>query len=272
MYHDSERKKKPYVWIIILVLAVAFVNTPFFKRTRLLRTTKSAASYLIYPFKVVGTAAWNGTVHGTSNIFRIRGVDRENERLKQDIEEIKAKLVLAEDLSRENRSLREAIGFRLRYTGSRLVAAEIIGRSSSNWFEVIEINRGFSEKVVPDTAVINDEGLVGRVFESSRFTSKVLLVTDPTSAISVVDAETGDMAIASGNTMGPLSIKYMPAGADVKVGDRIVTSGMSDIFPKGILVGRVISVSKKDFDIFQKVEVRPAVDFGRLDKIFTVVR
>lgn len=120
--------------------------------------------------------------------------------------------------------------------------------------------------------MINEEGLVGRVFEVSQFSSKVLLINDPSSAVSIVDASTGDMAIASGNSIGPLTVKYMPAGAEIKAGDRIVTSGMSDIFPKGILVGTVKSFSKKDYDIFQKIEVSPAVNFSRLDKLFVVVR
>ena len=179
---------------------------------------------------------------------------------------------MLDGLERENLMLREALGFKSRFFGGRLVAAEIIGRSSSNWFEVVEINRGQGDNVVPDTAVINSEGLVGRVYEVSRFTSKVLLINDPTSAVSIIDGRTGDMAIASGNSIGPVGIKYMPANADVQVGDKIVTSGLSEIFPKGILVGTVKAISKKDYDIFQKVDVAPAVNFSRLDKLFVLVR
>jgi rod shape-determining protein MreC len=272
MYYDSGRRKNVYVWIVILVIVVGLLNTPAFKGGRLLKASRSIATNVFYPFKLAGTGLWVGTTHGVTGFFHVKGVQKENEQLKADLEEMKAKLVLADDLTRENNSLREAMGFRSRYSGGRLIPAEIVGRTSSNWFEVIEINRGLADNVVPDTAVINHEGLVGRVFESTRFSSKVLLVTDPTSAISIIDPETGDMAIASGNTIGPLGIKYMPASADIKVNDRIITSGMSDIFPKGILVGTVKSVSKKDFDIFQKVDVQPAVNFSKLDKLFVVVR
>jgi rod shape-determining protein MreC len=80
------------------------------------------------------------------------------------------------------------------------------------------------------------------------------------------------MGIASGNSMGPVKIKYMSSNADVRVGDKIITSGMSDIFPKGIIVGFVRSIDKKDYDVFQKVEVSPAVRFSRLDKVFVVAK
>lgn len=72
--------------------------------------------------------------------------------------------------------------------------------------------------------------------------------------------------------MGPLRILYISATAAIKEGDRIATSGMSDIFPKGVTVGVVRSVSKKDYDIFQKVSVGTAVNFSRLDKVFVITK
>ncbi len=80
------------------------------------------------------------------------------------------------------------------------------------------------------------------------------------------------MGIAAGNSIGPLKIQYMSATAAIKEGDKIVTSGMSDIFPKGILIGTVRSVSKRDYDIFQKVDVNAAVIFSKLDKVFVVAK
>lgn len=273
MYYDEGgRNNRIYVWIIVLLLIVAVVNTPFFRRTRILHAARTLSSNVIYPFKYVGTGIWNGTTYAAVNFFRIKGVQKENEKLKTDVSELQSKITVLDGLARENALLREALGFRSRFFGGRLVPAEIIGRSSSSWFEVIEVNRGLADNVAQDTAVVNSEGLVGRVYDVSRFTSKVLLLNDPTSAVSVIDARTGDMAIAAGNSIGPLSIKYMPANADIQVGDRIITSGMSEIFPKGILVGTVKSISKKDYDIFQKVDVNSAVNFSRMDKLFVVVR
>jgi rod shape-determining protein MreC len=272
MYYDGGRRKSIYLWIVVLVLIIAVLNTPSIRRFKLIRAARIISNNIIFPFKYAGTAIYHGVTSGVGNIIGLRGVQKENEGIKSEISDLKARNLLLEQLGRDNQKLREMLGFRSGYYGSRLLPAEIIGRSGSNWFEVIEMNRGAGDNLSTDTAVINEEGLVGRVFEVSKFSSKVLLITDPSSAVSVIDAVTGDMGILSGNSIGPLTIKYMSASASVKAGDKIITSGMSDIFPKGILVGVVKSVSKKDYDVFQKVEVSPAVNFSRLDKIFAVVK
>ena len=271
-YNEGGRRKNIYLWIVVLVLIVVVLNVPVVKKIKLLRAVRVAANNLSFPFKFVLSAAYNSSAAGVHDFFGLKGVQKENEQLKKELEEYKAKNILLEGLSRDNEKLRSALYFRSRSAVNGLLPAEIVGRSGSNWFDVVEINRGKADKIASDSAVINDEGLVGRVFEVSSFSSKVLLITDPSSAVSVLDMETGDMGIASGNSIGPLKIKYMSATAAVKVGDRIITSGMSDIFPKGIMIGTVRSVSKKDYDIFQKVAIDPSVNFSRLDKVFVITR
>lgn len=272
MYYESGRRKGVYVWIVVLILFIVILNIPRVRHSRPLNAIGSLASNISFPFKYVFSGIYENSTGGVRGFFGLRGAQKENEKLKSEISEYKAKVVLLDDLSRENEKLRGALSFRSRSFIPRLLAAEIIARSGSTWFNMIEINRGSADNVNADSAVINQEGLVGRVFEVSRFSSKVLLVTDPSSAVSVLDSETGDMGIAAGNSIGPLKVQYMSATASVKEGDRIVTSGMSDIFPKGVLVGTVRSVSKKDYDIFQKVSINPAVNFSRLDKVFVIAK
>lgn len=272
MYYESGRRKGVYLWIVVLILFIVMLNIPRVRHSRPLHALSSLASNISFPFKYVLSGTYENATAGVRGFFSLKGTQKENESLKNEIVEYKAKIALLDDLSRENEKLRAALYFRSRSFTGRLLPAEIIARSGSNWFNMIEINRGSSDKVAADSAVINQEGLVGRVFEVSKFSSKVLLITDPSSAVSVLDSETGDMGIAAGNSIGPLKIQYMSATASVKAGDRIVTSGMSDIFPKGVLVGTVRSVSKKDYDIFQKVSINPAANFSRLDKVFVIAK
>jgi len=273
-YYESSRRRRKgvYLWIIVLVIAVIILNAPAVRRSKPLRAVRIIANNVLFPFKYVFNAAYGGSTSGARGFFRLKGIQKENEQLKAEIKEYKTKIVLLDEFSRENEKLRGALNFRSKSMISRLLPAEIIGMSGSNWFNIIEINRGSADKVATDSAVINSEGLVGRVFDVSQYSSKVLLITDPSSAVSVLDAVTGDMGIASGNSIGPLKIRYMSATAAVKIGDKIITSGMSDIFPKGVIVGVVRSVNKKDYDIFQKVDVDPAVNFSRLDKVFVITR
>ncbi len=270
MYYESGRRKGVYLWIAVLILLVAALNIPSVRHSRPVRGLRIIANNASFPLKYVLGGIYERSTSGIGAIFSLRGAQKENEKLKGEISEYKAKIVLLDQSSRENEKLRGALSFRARSFVPRLLPAEMIARSGGSWFNLIEINRGSADNIAADSAVINDEGLVGRVFEVSKFSSKVLLITDPSSAVSVIDSETGDMGIAAGNSIGPLKVLYMSATASVKPGDRIVTSGMSEIFPKGVVVGSVGSVSKKDYDIFQKVSVKAAVNFSRIDKVFVI--
>jgi len=272
MYYESGRKKNFYLWIILLIIAAVILNNPAVKKARPVRVLKKIAINVIYPFKYIANGLYSGVTGGTAKFFMLRGVQAENERLNADIKSYKAQIMLLSQIGADNKRLREMMGFRPLYFASRLIPVEIIARPDTNWFGIIEINKGRNDRIVADTAVVNDEGLVGRVLEVSDYSSKVLLITDPSSAVSVFDSETSDMGIANGNVMGPLKIRYMSANAEVKVGDPIITSGMSDTFPKGIIVGRVKYINKKDYDIFQKVDVSPAVNFSKLNKLFVVAK
>lgn len=179
-YYESGRKRKGvYFWIVILILLVVFLNTPPVRRSKPLHIFKALASNALFPFKYVFNGIYVNSTSGVREFFRLKGVQKENEALKNEINGYKAQIVLLNGLSVENEKLRSALYFRSRSFIPRLLPAEIIGRSGSNWFNVVEINRGSEDKVAPDCAVINEEGLVGRVFEASRFSSKVLLITGP---------------------------------------------------------------------------------------------
>jgi rod shape-determining protein MreC len=271
-YHESERRKSVYFWIAILVIFVVILNLPAVKRSKPLHAARSIAAAVSYPVKYVFNGIYSNTTSFFGNIYSLRNAEKENVKLSAELKEYKSRSVLLSDLSAENEKLRMALSFRARSFVPRLLPAEITGRSGSSWFNVVEINKGSDDNVSHDSAVLNEEGLVGRVFDVSKNSSKVLLITDPSSAISAVDSTTGDMGIAAGNSIGPLKVQYMSATAAIKEGDKIITSGMSDIFPKGIVIGTVRSVSKKDYDIFQKVDVNAAVNFSKLDKVFVVAK
>ena len=271
-YQGSERRKSIYFWIAVLVVCVIILNIPAVKRSKPLHAVRALAADVAFPVKYVLNGLYDHTTAGLGNIFKLRSAEKENEKLTAELNEYKTRSAMLDGLSHDNEKLRQALSFRAKSFIPRLLAAEIISRSGSNWFNVIEINRGSADNVSPDSAVLNEEGLVGRVFEVSQYSSKVMLITDPSSAVSALDPATGDMGIAAGNSVGPLKIQYMSATAAVKEGDKITTSGMSDIFPKGIIIGYVKSVSKKDYDIFQKVDVNSAVNFSKLEKVFVIAK
>jgi len=179
------------------------------------------------------------------------------------------------ELQKENFRLREMLGFQER-TEYELLPAEVIARDPTHWFETITINRGYYHGIEEKMAVVTAEGLVGNVFQVSRNTSKVLLLTDSRRAVSILvqrSRDPGTAGIVEGypEEEGYLRVINLPPEANIQSGDTIISSGMGGVFPKGLIVGEVMEVGKDQYGLLQQALVRPAVNFNRLEEVFIVL-
>lgn len=265
------KRKRFYIWIIIFILLLSLFNLPQLRESPGALFLRQASFVILHPPLVLLSITWNKIAYIPKLLFSIRRLLKENETLKAEIEKLKLKEKMLNDLTFENEKLRGFIGFKA-LSSYRLLGAEIIGRSPSNWFETIIINRGKKDGIIPDLPVIAADGIVGRIVETSAFSSKVLLITDPNSAVSGINQTSRDLGVVAGGAMKDLSMKYVSANANIKEGDAIVTSGMGEVFPKGIPIGRVSKVSMRDFDIFREVEIKPAVNFSSLERVFIIIK
>ena len=116
-------------------------------------------------------------------------------------------------------------------------------------------------------AVVVSEGVVGRVIEVSAHTAKVLLISDPNSAVDVIIQRSRAQGILEGRVEEFGILKYIQKSDDVQMGDKVITSGLGGIFPKGLIVGTVTKVERKRPGVFQYIEVTPSVDFSRLEEV-----
>lgn len=197
----------------------------------------------------------------------LRNQARENAELKARLNLTLSKLAALDELRAENERLRQTLGFREtnRY-GFRLMAAKVVAKSDS----VLEVSRGATSGVRLDMPVLVKEGLVGKVIEVSRFSSKVMLVTDVMSSVAAADQISRDFGVVEGFSPNALRMKYIGIGAEVKEGDKIVTSPISSVFSAGIPIGSVARVERKEAALFCEVLVKPSVDFSKLEEVFLV--
>jgi rod shape-determining protein MreC len=267
--HPSFHKKKSYTlpaFIIVLALIASFVIPA---RLALLR---SAAVSAVYPFQFAAAVLWRGTASLPANLLALRDLAKNNAELKARLAALEPKLALLAELKSENDRLREALGFQNKSRfGAALLPAMVIGRSASNWNSIIEINRGSGSRVRVNLPVIVKAGLVGKVIEVSRFSAKVLLLTDPLFSAAAADQRSRDYGVAEGYAPFKLRLKYVRAGGDVVPGDPIVTSAISSLFPPGIPVGTVSRAAKKETDLFYEIEITPAADLSKLEEVFVVL-
>ena len=253
---------------LIIVLLAAVVS---FSAFRGLFGVRSALQAAIYTFHYAALSVWRGVTGIPASLAGFRKVSEKNEELSKELNELRPQVLLLEEIKRENDRLRAQLFFKYnnRYR-FRMLAAEVVGKTPEPWFSILEINQGRQAGVRRNMTVMAAEGLVGRVVEVSRYSAKVMLVSDVESSVAAVDARSRDFGLVKGSSSGRLSMKYVDAGGDIRGGDGIVTSNISAVFPPGIPIGEVVRASKKEHDLFYHVEIKPFVDFSKLEEVFVV--
>jgi rod shape-determining protein MreC len=209
----------------------------------------------------VGTV-WNRYVH-------LVDTSAENERLVARVEELEGKLSALSEFERENARLRHMLSFSAE-NGFRSVAASVIGSDPSGWIRGIVIDRGSVHGVEPGMAVVHSKGIVGQVASVSSNASRVLLVNDHSSGVDVVVQGSRARGVVEGAGERVCELKFITKETQVKEGDLIITSGMDRVFPKGLMVGTIVDVDSQSGGLFQRVEVKPSVDFSRLEEVLIV--
>jgi rod shape-determining protein MreC len=146
----------------------------------------------------------------------------------------------------------------------------MIAKDVSTDFRTIRINRGKASGIEPNMAVINSEGVVGRVLRVNEDTSDVVTILDPLSAIDAYILRSRVRGIVEGLSDTLCQLKFALRVDDILPGDLLLSSGLGGNFPKGVPVGTVIKVTRKSFGITQKVEVKPSVDFSKVEEVMVV--
>ncbi|MFA4844456.1 MAG: rod shape-determining protein MreC [Candidatus Margulisiibacteriota bacterium] len=262
------KRKNSYslaITVVLLALAVSYFSWLNLAGLRSLLTT------VITPFQLATTVVWRGVTGAPGFVFSLGSQASENAALKSENNALAAKAATLVELAKENERLRQALDFRggPRY-GGRLVAARVIARSGSPWLSSIEIDKGAGSGVKPDCPVVVREGLVGRVVEVAPSSARVLLLTDAQSSVAGADQRSRDFGIVEGYSPDTLFLRYVSSGADVGVGDQIVTAAISSLFPPGIPIGTVSAATKAEADLFYEIKIKPAVNFSRLEEVFLV--
>lgn len=210
------------------------------------------------------------------NVWRsyiaLQNVRTENESLKQEIAR----------LQREATSYKEAIIANTRYkklldikkeSRTPVVTATVIGNDLAPWVWSLTIDKGLEDGVGPEMAVMSGTGVIGQILEASDHSSKVLLLADRNSAVAAMDQRSRIPGILKGNGDGLCRLAYVGKEDDIEIGDAIITSGTDQIFPKGLLLGKVTAVEKgSNSDIFQIITVKPSVELKQVEEVIVQIK
>lgn len=171
----------------------------------------------------------------------------------------------------ENARLRNFLNFQkiIPYTS---IAAQVIGRDPSNWSNSIIIDKGSSNGINKSMAVMSARGLVGRIVESGKSSSKVLLITDPNLKVGITISRNRQGGVMVGRPGGRCKIIYISLDSDAKPGDKVITAGFGNVFPKGILIGEIEKVGREEGRLYKYAIVRPSQDLSKLEEVLCIIR
>jgi rod shape-determining protein MreC len=225
--------------------------------------------WVLRPLQMAAQGTANWVVGVQENYLTMSGFKAENERLHRRIQELEVERHRLLEADAVNRKLQQLLEFRSQLP-TKAVTASIIANSASSWFQGCILDKGSADGVQKDMAVVTPLGVVGKVVSVTKRSAKVILLTDANSGIDVLVQRTRSRGIVSGSLDNGTVLKYMKRSEDVQVGDRLITSGVDGVFPKGLLVGTVIKVNKQHLGLFQSVEVLPAVQSSRVEEVLVV--
>jgi len=208
-----------------------------------------------------------GALGAWTNYIEWKSVRTENVLLRAETERLKIQALQVEDTRQENARLRRLLALRERLPLST-VTGEVVGREAGGWVRALTVNHGRGSGVERQVPVIVPEGLVGRVVQVRAGASVVQLLSDPASTVGAVVQRTRTPGLVEGDAGGAVRFKFMARdGAQVSQGDIVVTSGLGNLFPKGVPIGRVVAIEDKGSALFHFAVLAPAVDFTRIEEV-----
>jgi rod shape-determining protein MreC len=194
----------------------------------------------------------------------------QNEKLIKEIELLNNKINLLKEIAIENTRLKEMLSFK---QGSlhKLIVARVIARSADSWSSTLLIDKGRHSNIKEGMVVVNYSGLIGRVVETQYATSKIMLLADPNVCVSSIVQRSRQEGLVCG-TLGPnLIMKYLANDADINIKDTIITSGLNETYPKGIVIGTVVDIVKEFSGLSLYAIIKPAVNLSSVEEVFLII-
>jgi rod shape-determining protein MreC len=186
------------------------------------------------------------------------------------IAQLEAEVVALREQAAQVDVLQALLGVARQQPENRYLVAHVIGRDTSPFLHYLILDQGSDAGIRFGMPVVSQFGLVGRIQEVTTSASKVQLIIDPGSSINARVVERRAEGIVVGRATGDLEMDYLPQNIAVAPGDNVVTSGLGGMFPAEILIGRVVSVHKRDYELYQTAVIEPRNDFSVLEMLLVI--
>lgn len=270
MWRKRLGDRKYSIIIVSLVLASFALMTFDIRRSQTPTIFETALMWVVSPVQNLITHTLDSINNTLDNYVFVAGVSGENDILKKEIDKlVRQNNELTEELRRVGR-IRDLMEYQKEHK-LKSVVATVIGRDATQWARVVFINKGTEAGIQENLPVVTNAGVVGHVIQAGLNTSKILLLLDGRSAVDTLFGNDRISGVLVGTGMEFCEMKYVPITAEVNVGDQILSSGLGGLYPKGLVVGTVVSITKATQGLFQEITVAPSADFGRLEEVLVLL-
>jgi rod shape-determining protein MreC len=194
-----------------------------------------------------------------------------NAELEAEVADLQSQVIQLQQEVGETQILAALVDFSRANPENTYRGAAVIGFDPSPFLHYVIINRGSNDGILRGMPVVTDQGLVGRVDAVIADAARVQLITDPASKVNVRIQNAEEDATLSGSVTGDVTLDQIPQDTALQAGDLVLTSGLGGGYPPDLIIGQVVNVRTRDFDLFQQATVQPVVDFNQLQIVLIIV-
>jgi rod shape-determining protein MreC len=260
-------RRRLVTFAILLILALALIGAG---RSGVLRPLATVLMAPLAPVARLFTGGTQAAADLTAQREDYATLEQRHRELEGVVAELQVEIVRLREIEQDYYRLSEILNYATQHADQQLVTANVIARDTSGYLRWIIINRGTIDGIQVGNPVISDLGLVGRVEDVAATTAWVRLAIDQGSAINAILQGSRAEGIVVGQLQGGLRMSLIPQEALVEAGDLVLTSGLGGSFPSDIVIGQVASVRQQQAALFQEAEIRPTVDFSRLELVSVI--
>lgn len=256
--------------LCVLLMAITFMTDIFSG------TLAEISSYVTIPFQRGISETGTYLSNRSDELVQIRDLIQQNKELQQQIDELTIENNNLTQEKYELNNLRSLYKLDQEYSDYQKTGAKVIGKNSGNWFQSFTIDKGTKDGIQLNMNVMAGSGLVGIVTEVGYNWSRVTSIIDDSSNVSGMTLSTGDNMIVSGNlelmSQNKISFsKLIDSNDQVKEGDKVVTSNISDKYLPGLLIGYITSIESDSNNLTHSGTITPAVDFEHMDEVLVIL-
>ncbi len=234
----------------------------------------NVVNVIVTPIKSVFGAVTGGIGDFFEDLSQSKSAVKENKQLKKQIKQLENENERLDELKNENDRLRKMLDLKDRQDNYTTVACEVVGRSFSTWNNEFVVNKGTADGIDVGNVVTDSGGLVGSVTMAGTNWARVTTVLDSYSSVSANVIRSGECGIVEGDiklaSSGECAFNYTVKDADISIGDTLETSGLGNMYPKGIIIGKVKTVEAVSGQITKKITVDVAVDIYNLKEVTVI--